>query len=377
MHLLDLLSRDTSLRKVARTQGGEFAGPCPWCGGRDRFRVWPYGGRPRYWCRRCGRQGDAIQYLRDRERLTFRQACEHLGKPLPERSGQRSTLRPPPLAVPPNLTWQARARDFIEACERALWTPAGAQARAYLHRRRLTDETIRAARLGYHIAERWERPASWGLPADHKKVHLLPGIVFPWLVGSEVWKITFRRGSTDVPKDQRYRPLAGGSPTLYHINTLHPNVPAMLVEGELDALSILQEAGDLIAVVATGSTAGGRLERCIGRLALCSKVLVSFDADEAGEEASTWWLKALAPQSKRWRPFWDDPNALLQAGVDLRAWVQEGLGDGPRWWREVAGWPEPRREQWAERAAIMEVNAGLGRDEAEQEAFALLTERAG
>jgi hypothetical protein len=40
----------------------------------------------------------------------------------------------------------------------------GTQARAYLHRRGLTDETIRAARLGYHVAERWENPQCWGLP---------------------------------------------------------------------------------------------------------------------------------------------------------------------------------------------------------------------
>ncbi|WP_342452329.1 primase-helicase zinc-binding domain-containing protein [Desulfovibrio desulfuricans] len=41
----------------------EFAGPCPECGGEDRFIVWPdkpNGGG--YWCRGCGRQGDAIQY---------------------------------------------------------------------------------------------------------------------------------------------------------------------------------------------------------------------------------------------------------------------------------------------------------------------------
>jgi DNA primase len=51
--LLALLNRDTRLRRVASTNGGEWAGPCPWCGGTDRFRVWPYAARPRYWCRQC------------------------------------------------------------------------------------------------------------------------------------------------------------------------------------------------------------------------------------------------------------------------------------------------------------------------------------
>ena len=60
----------------------------------------------------------------------------------------------------------------------------------------------------------------------------------------------------------------------------------------------MQEAGDFLAVTATGSTAGGRLERWISRLALCSIVLVSFDADAAGDEAAVWWLKALGPRGK-------------------------------------------------------------------------------
>ncbi len=377
MNLLHLLSRDTALHKVANTDGGEYVGRCPWCGGDDRFHVWPDADQPHYWCRVCGRKGDAIQYLRDHEGLTFRQACERLGQPLPQTSRQYSTPKPPPLAMPPSPAWQARARDFIEPCERTLWTPAGVKALAYLHRRGLTNETIREARLGYHVTEEWEVPGQWGLPADHKKIHLLQGIVFPWLVGPAVWKVTFRRDDNGIPKDERYRPIAGGGKPLYQINTLRPNVPAMLVEGELDALSVTQEAGDLLAMVATGSTAGGRLERWIGRLALCSMVLVSFDADEAGDEASAWWLKALGPRAKRWRPYWGDANAMLQAIVDLRTWVREGLGNKPMWWREVVRWPEERRERLAERAAIMEMDGGLVRDEAERQAFARLVERSG
>lgn len=75
--ILTLLSRDTDLRRVASTSGGEYAGPCPWCGGRDRFRAWPESGR--WWCRQCGRRGDSIQYLRDCHGLTFTEAKRALG----------------------------------------------------------------------------------------------------------------------------------------------------------------------------------------------------------------------------------------------------------------------------------------------------------
>jgi hypothetical protein len=75
-----------------------------------------------------------------------------------------------------------------------------------------------------------------------------------------------------------------------------------MVECCLDALAVVQEAGDLVAVVAAGSTTGGRLERWIGRLSLASLVLIGFNADEGGDTAAAWWLRALRERGKRWRP---------------------------------------------------------------------------
>lgn len=59
-----LESQGVELRRVGRTNGGEWAGPCPLCGGRDRLRVWPTPttGRPRAWCRQCGCSGDALAW---------------------------------------------------------------------------------------------------------------------------------------------------------------------------------------------------------------------------------------------------------------------------------------------------------------------------
>ena len=69
--LLGLIGADTRLKKVASTGGGEYAGPCPFCGGRDRFRVQPLRGR--WWCRGCSdgpRWQDAIGYVRRRDRIS-------------------------------------------------------------------------------------------------------------------------------------------------------------------------------------------------------------------------------------------------------------------------------------------------------------------
>lgn len=58
--LLDLFIGHCELRRTGATNGGEFHGPCPKCGGTDRFMVWPAKGRA--WCRRCGTQGDTLRW---------------------------------------------------------------------------------------------------------------------------------------------------------------------------------------------------------------------------------------------------------------------------------------------------------------------------
>ena len=63
---------------------------------------------------------------------------------------------------------------------------------------------------------------------------------------------------------------------------------------------------------------------------------------------------------------------MLQEGADLRSWVREGIGTEPRWRRELAHWPNERRELWEERALLMEVEGGLLRAEAEYQAFTLM-----
>lgn len=86
------------------SQHGELAGPCPFCGGHDRFVVWPpgsAGGRQRdgrSWCRRCGWAGDAIELYRTLRNVSFARAVEDLAAvsgvalPNPDRSTARTVL---------------------------------------------------------------------------------------------------------------------------------------------------------------------------------------------------------------------------------------------------------------------------------------------
>ena len=74
--LLQLIGGD--LKRVAGTGGGEWAGACPFCGGKDRFRVQPHAeGGGRWLCRQCtdGKWGDAIDFVMRAGGLDFRAAC--------------------------------------------------------------------------------------------------------------------------------------------------------------------------------------------------------------------------------------------------------------------------------------------------------------
>ncbi|MCP4536522.1 MAG: hypothetical protein GY832_05195, partial [Chloroflexi bacterium] len=112
----------------------------------------------------------------------------------------------------------------------------------------------------------------------------------------------------------------GGGNPLYNAEALNAGKPALLVDGELDVLTAAQEAGDLVAPVATGSTSGARRARWIARLALCPSVLVAFDTDEPGEKAAHYWLNVL-DNANRWRPYCKDVNAMIVDGFNLRKWL--------------------------------------------------------
>lgn len=61
--------------------GGEYHSPCPWCGGHDRFVIWPReGAGGRYFCRGCDRRGDCIELMREKLSMSFPDAALSVGK---------------------------------------------------------------------------------------------------------------------------------------------------------------------------------------------------------------------------------------------------------------------------------------------------------
>ncbi|MEW6121626.1 MAG: CHC2 zinc finger domain-containing protein [Pseudomonadota bacterium] len=89
-----------------KRSGNEMVGPCPACGGTDRFSVHP---RRNVWCcRKAGRGGDAIALVQYLDGADFLAACETLtGEPPPRGEGTR--------ASPEELAAREEARRAREA----------------------------------------------------------------------------------------------------------------------------------------------------------------------------------------------------------------------------------------------------------------------
>ncbi|MBU4449594.1 MAG: zinc-binding protein [Proteobacteria bacterium] len=358
MSIIDLIEGDGgTLNRAATTNGGEFAGACPWCGGNDRFLVWPEQDGGRYWCRSCGKAGDSIQYLRERRAMSFVEACRYLGRdPGPRKNGPRPTPAAwePKEAPPRAAAWQERARSFLDGAIEALWSRRGDGARQWLHAEKgLSDSTIRAASLGLALADKYEPRGTWGLDPSLKedgaeRRQWLPGgLVIPCIGGGAVSRLRIRR---DNPGDgARYVIVSGSSsaPITWNLE----RAVAVIVESELDGLLLNQESGDLAGVVAMG-TATAKPDRITHEALMSAAViLVSLDTDNAGAKASwQFWPETYGGKVKRWPCVGGkDPSDARLGGLDLRSWVVTGIfGTGERF----------------ERFCIQTIGGGLSDEEA-------------
>ena len=202
----------------------------------------------------------------------------------------------------------------------------------------MTDATLRAFHIGYNPEDLHDDYAAWGLPqpsSPHKRIWLPRGITFPWYINGGVWRLNIRRPLT--PKEAaggepKYIGPAGFANALYNAGALAPRhgtvPPAVLVEGEIDALTIVQACGEEVAAVATGSTGGSRRTPWVAQLAVTPIVLVAFDTDTAGDGAAQWWLDIL-PRALRWRPPLHDVNTLPDPD-SVALWVRQGLDHASR-----------------------------------------------
>ena len=254
--LLTLIGRDGPLKRKGSTHGGEYVSPCTICrrgkgrpNGRDHFIAWPNAangpGKPpgRWAClgpkagrSGCDLSGDAIQYLRERDGLSYGEACPRLGvtpgvhvdgrgSGARQGEGTRSgggqvrrdgevvpagpcaptTMSP---LMPPPAAWQERGAYHAARCAAHLWGEEGGGARAYLQGRGLFDGVLRAFQVAATRATCMRSAAcgAWRRAATGSRC---AGIALPWRIGAGCGGSTSAGGSRPA-RWRRGRPSTSG-----------------------------------------------------------------------------------------------------------------------------------------------------------------------
>lgn len=104
--------------------GQEWAGPCPWCGGEDRFVVITDGGQDgkgRFFCRQCGERGFATDLLQKIHKMTPQEARDALGITFTGHPGASSKEKPAVLMPVPDDAPRPQFRHPKHGAPSATW----------------------------------------------------------------------------------------------------------------------------------------------------------------------------------------------------------------------------------------------------------------
>jgi DNA primase len=310
------------LRRAASTGGGELHGPCPFCGGFDRFSVQPNhpeGGR--WYCRQCGENKwhDTIDFVMRRSRVSLPEAIRML---------DRSQIDQVQLKVPTKASestsdqdrsiWSEAAWNFIRDCISYLWEPEGDRAREYLHGRGLSDQTLANWLIGYNPYSGTDSWKHWGLGAG-ETVKLPAGIVIPCITAGDVHYIKIRRDDGE-PK---YQYLKGSQYWLFGADTFRDNLMGYIFESELDVLLAWQTG---LKVGYASIPANGILKPEWFADYIVEDILVAPDNDSEGDKAAHN-LCGLSSHIKLADhvPSGKDLTEYYQAGGDVLTWLLDQL----------------------------------------------------
>lgn len=309
--LLALAERYTQLRKNSRR---DWAGPCPRCGGTDRFHVFQSGGEWRWRCYQCHEKpADAIAFVRWlHSHLSFVDAVNQLTGVLPPPSPPAQTQRRQQVAAQP-AGWRERAERMVAEAHERLWRPEGELARAYLESRRLEPAAWLAFGVGYR--------ADVAVPGTDGKKRA-PAIVLPWRAGGRLVAVRYRflteqNGAkiTAESGSQFAGRLFGGQALPRVAERLRTLV---IVEGEINCMSIWQCAGSptrsfdwRMDVLSLGSESARLSPAAVAAAQQYSRVLVWADRSEVARELAAALPNAYPVRS----PGGKDANDLLREGL--------------------------------------------------------------
>lgn len=377
-NVIELLeSTGISPRRASSFKGGEYHSPCPGCGGDDRFHVWPEqnDGQGSYWCRQCGKGGDAIQFLIDFDGLSYPEACRALDVDLPKKE-QFGTPRVKSQGKGAAAGWQASSGErpaglWLEKADKLVgWANEklleNKSQMRWLLERGILKKAVEKYKLGWIPEDMWRPRKSWGLPDEFKKdgkakkLWIPSGLVIPRLKNGRADRIRIRRPAGEP----RFWAIMGSNMDCMVLHeppeVLIKNRLALVVESELDAILMIRFVFDLAVVIALGNSSRKPDAAAAQKLSIADLILFAIDYDKPGNNQVPWWQEHFA-RSKHWPvPAGKDPGEAFKQNIDLRAWVIAGCPKG--WFVEpslLGVHPDPpAAENKAERCG-MEPPAGV------------------
>lgn len=266
-----------------------------------------------YHCFSCHKGGNVFQFLMDYEGLTFAEAVEQLahraGIPLEGGAGAGTADE----QIARRRAQQQRLYNVCQFAqqffERMLLADArGAAAREYLRARQVSDEAVRAFRLGY-APDGWDELVAAARKAGYRDDELLAAglcvrsddgaslydrfrgrLMFPiWDLSGNVIAFGGRVMGEGEPKylNSPETPLYTKSKVLYPIHLTKRAIQqkglAILCEGYMDAIALAQHRFTYV-VASCGTALTADQAHVLKRFA--SKVVVAYDGDAAGQDAT-------------------------------------------------------------------------------------------
>jgi len=369
MNVLELYrSKGLDPKKVASTHGGEYCGPCPGCGGEDRFRIWPAqnNGQGSFFCRGCNTAGDRVTFLMAFDGMSYPEACASLDIQMERReyrtpkapgerfqvSGVRCQEKQEKKAELPPDVWVEKAGELVKWAHEKLME--NDEQLAWLAARGIDRAAVEKFNLGWNPGkdgrDLWRPREAWGLPTEmkenkfgkmaKKRLWIPRGLVIPYQVsgvrcqvsGKNIGRVRIRRPEENPP---RYYVIPGSNMDMMFIEVsgvgcqVSGQNAVLVVESELDGVMCHCQSGGMCSVLALGSSSAKPDENLMEILRNAAVILVALDFDGAGEKAMRWW-KDEFHQAKLWPvPEGTDPGEAYQAGIDIKAWISAGLP--PAW----------------------------------------------
>ncbi len=309
--MIEVVSGRTQLR---RSSGSRYMGRCPFHEERTpSFSVNPVD--KLYYCFGCGKGGNLVGFVRETENVDFVGAMEWLA--------ERFRVQLEYEEASPRVEAERRKRERLLALlesttayfERLLWEgDAGRPVREYLAGRGLGEEIVREFRLGLSpgrglAAKAKERGFTLdelrgaGLATVRGGDYFPQRLMFPLCdARGRVVGFQARKLHDDDPLRGKYVNSPEGdlfkkSAILYGLHLARASISkqdrAAVVEGNTDVIA-LRQAGFEPAAASMGTALTEQQLRELGRLT--RRVVLCFDADAAGQDASLRGMELAAAQ---------------------------------------------------------------------------------